>query len=166
MNQESQISRFHTKYVVAENGCWEWIGSLFSGGYGRYQCDGRPMNAHRAAYMLLIKKNIGNYYVLHRCDNRKCVNPSHLFLGTAKDNAVDRDKKGRSGWQRKSWRPWNYGIHNGVKLDRYGNWCDVIECAKCGKEILKTPRERKIYKNSFCSHSCTRSFYSNMAVSK
>lgn len=80
--------------VDLDTGCWNWIGMKCPNGYGRVKRDGKFLFAHRYSYQLL-KGDIGEFYVLHRCDNRKCVNPDHLFLGTQKDNQQDMKRKGR-----------------------------------------------------------------------
>jgi hypothetical protein len=79
--------------------CWEWKGSVFIHGYGYLKCCDRKGNAHRAAWELThgkIPKQKPELCVLHRCDNRPCVRPDHLFLGTRLDNILDCMKKRRS----------------------------------------------------------------------
>lgn len=71
--------------------CWEWQASFGNSGYGQFDCG----LAHRAAYRLLVGKIPDGLVVLHSCDNKKCVNPSHLHLGTQKDNIRDASSKGR-----------------------------------------------------------------------
>jgi len=77
--------------------CWEWQSTL-SRGYGRMWNDGTQVSAHRYAYMRW--HNLGTIaprlQVMHRCDNRRCVNPFHLELGTARDNIRDKHAKGRA----------------------------------------------------------------------
>lgn len=75
--------------------CWEWTASRNKKGYGRFRFEKGFVLAHRMAY-LLSTGEIGEFHVCHTCDNPPCCNPAHLFLGTAGDNAADRNRKGRA----------------------------------------------------------------------
>jgi len=83
------------KYIIAPNGCWEYIGFRNACGYGMMKYQGKVISAHRVAYML-NKGDIGAYCVLHKCDNPACINPDHLFLGTHLDNMRDMYNKNRN----------------------------------------------------------------------
>lgn len=75
--------------------CIEWQRSIHSAGYGQIWHIARNLSTHRVAYELFIGPIPDGLLVLHKCDNRLCVRPEHLFLGTNLDNAKDRMKKGR-----------------------------------------------------------------------
>jgi hypothetical protein len=75
--------------------CWNWTRGKDPDGYGVIQFRGRQWRAHRVAYILTYG-SAGELFVLHRCDNRGCVRPDHLFLGTNDDNMADMVAKGRS----------------------------------------------------------------------
>ncbi len=100
--------RFWSKVIkgATDDDCWDWIGATTAFGYGsimtgsRYTNDSQARPAHRISWELHngpIPAGEGYYgtCVLHRCDNPRCNNPRHLFLGTQQDNIADRHAKGR-----------------------------------------------------------------------
>lgn len=86
------------------SGCMLWNGSDNGHGYGYFWFNGKGMVAHRFS-MILSGFDPGDKFVCHKCDTPSCVNPLHLFIGTAKDNAYDAEKKGRRLFGRMELRP-------------------------------------------------------------
>ena len=83
------------KRINHVNGCWEFDGCLSSAGYGQIRENKKLMYAHHISYEYHYGDR-GGLCVLHKCDNPKCFNPAHLFLGTHRDNMIDMTKKGRN----------------------------------------------------------------------
>lgn len=103
--------------------CWEWTGTTNESGYGILHFRGADYRATRVIWMSIYGYIAEGLCILHKCDNRKCVNPSHLFLGTRQENTKDMLDKGRSA---------KGSHHSQAKLTEN----DVIEIRRLGLSNL------------------------------
>lgn len=97
---KKEKERFFEKTVRNTNGCLEWTGFVDKFGYGRVFLHGKANKVHRIVWEMLVGKIPKGYgyhgiCVCHKCDNRKCVEINHLFLGTQQENVLDSIIKGR-----------------------------------------------------------------------
>lgn len=81
--------------VIQKEGCWDWKGVIHMDGYARLKTFKRNIGAHVFSWMLYKGEIPYKKCVLHKCDNKKCSNPDHLFLGSPADNSKDMVKKNR-----------------------------------------------------------------------
>jgi len=104
-NCPSAIDRFWEKVECKKkDDCWEWQANQASG-YGKFFDKGHGYLAHRYSWIIHFGKIPNGMYVLHKCDNKLCVNPNHLFLGTSQDNTQDMIRKNRHNYLKGSELP-------------------------------------------------------------
>jgi hypothetical protein len=165
-----------------ENGCWEWQGWVSpQSGYGKIGTNSKGhWDVHRFVYELVNGPIPEGLWVLHRCDNRICCNPVHLYLGTAQQNSLDMVSRGRANGSEKvrklslklaqeiRQRYNAEGITQHELASEYGVVCETIgdivtgktwqgpaekACKHCGTPFV--PRNRR---SIFCSEECARKY--------
>lgn len=124
MSRDSLEQRFWNK-VDTSGECWLWTGARYSNGYGRMRCapEFSYQNAHRVSWFL----QHGSWpprrlYVCHSCDNKLCVRPEHLFLGTSQDNMLDASNKNL-----KIGRPRQTACKRGHEMSEQNTYVQIIK---------------------------------------
>jgi hypothetical protein len=118
------------KHVLKTESCWIWTACCFENGYGCFNFRNKNWKASRVAYTLFKEEILGGLFVMHSCDNKKCVNPNHLFTGTAKDNMQDYIRKGLRKLPTHCPKGHEY-THENTRRRKQKDRINYRECKKC-----------------------------------
>ena len=135
-----------------ESDCWNWKASLQKSGYGNSYSEQGVETAHRISYKLCYGEIPQGKEIMHLCDNRRCVNPKHLVLGSRKDNMIDCSKKGRLNPN--SLKNLTHRLQKGYIPSIKGTRNIIWNCLYCNKE--KTTLISR--KRTFCSQKCNADY--------
>lgn len=125
------IERF-SKFIDVTSSCWNWTGALNLSGYGKFTISYNiNSQAHRFSYFIFNGPIPEKSLVRHSCDNRKCVNPDHLELGSCQDNTNDMIKRGRAAFQTGAHKiKLTLGIAREIREKYKTNTCRMIDLAR------------------------------------
>lgn len=103
--------RLLNRIIHSTSGCWEWTGCSRGNGYGCMKVGSKLIDTHRLSFLVFKGAIPDGLLVCHTCDNKKCINPDHLFTGTHQDNYDDSIKKGRAS---------AHSLENRLKIREHG----------------------------------------------
>jgi len=150
----SYEDRFFQK-VNKTDKCWLWTGALNSRGYGCFSIDRKSKLAHRYSYEIYKGEIPKGMYVCHACDVPNCVNPDHLWLGTASDNIKDmfkKDRQGSSNRQKTHCKRGHSFEKTGIYIKKLKDGKTERHCAECARQRKKRKTASSKLKESFLKY--------------
>lgn len=134
------LKRFHSQISIDKNKCWNWNGDSQKNGYGKFASHNKQWVTHRWSWIFHNGSIPIGLLCCHKCDNKKCANPDHLFIGTQKDNIQDALKKKRIP----------------VGENRYGAKVTELQAIKILKDPRKCREIAKIYSVAWSTIDCIK----------
>jgi hypothetical protein len=139
---QSDVDRFWNSVdIVEESECWLWSKGLTQDGYGKFKCKHKTWVASRFAYYITRGFLPDGMLICHKCDNPKCCNPSHIYLGTSKENLREASLKGHlrgmpNGRKLQNMKTGEvyYSVREAQRSLSLNNYKFIYESLKSGKE--------------------------------
>jgi hypothetical protein len=130
------VERIKARTKVSESGCWEWQGFVYWTGYATMSYRGKPWPVHRLMHTLVNGPVPKGKDCCHTCDNRRCCNPDHLWIGSRQENLQDAARKGRAPGQDRTHCPrgHEYTVENTARSGKT-KWRDCRICARARMRI-------------------------------
>lgn len=150
---KKQLANFWAKIEKRSDAeCWPWTGSRVTSGYGSFGINKRLFASHRLSWFLAHGPIQEGLHCCHKCDNPECCNPSHLFLGTAKENMMDMLIKGRGNKAKGERHGLIKNPGYAARGDRHGS-VTRPECLRRGKNHPKSKLTEEAVKNIRARHA-------------
>lgn len=151
------------------SGCWLWMGHISDSGHGRAALGRKSVYVHRQYFHEKVCPVPDGLFVLHKCDTPCCVNLDHLYVGTKKDNALDRERRGRGGGPKRSGAAhpskrtpgWSSGTRNGRSKLTESNVREVRALHAQGVSMSDLARKYEVTKTNI-SHICNFKLWKNV----
>jgi len=138
------------KKVNKTGSCWLWMAANRGNGYGCMKINGEVIDAHRISYILFVGPIPYKKLVCHTCDNRLCVNPGHLFVGTYSDNMQDCSRKNRIN----KYHSPESTLKQALKLRKWNE--KLLHCSICQKMLDRSKFHKNKHRSSGYMSECKK----------